>query len=76
MFLKFIMNIYGINADLKKMVIIRNRFIFIIIIKIRGFVNKASYFRILIPHYNKKTGLLLNYYNGLKNYFITFSPEI
>ena len=75
MFLKFILNIYSINANLKKMVIIRNRFILITIIKIRGFVNKAGYFRILIPHYNEKTGLLSNYCNGPKNQFITLFPK-
>ena len=67
MFLGFVVDIYGISADLKKVVAIRDRLILITIIKIRGFVNEAGYFRMLIPHYSEKTGLLLNYYSGPKN---------
>ena len=61
------MNIYGINADFKKIATIRNRFIFIIIIQVCGFDNGTGYFRILISYYNGKTDLFSNYYSSFKN---------
>ena len=74
-FLGFIVDENSILANPYKVLAIRNRLIPKTIIKIKGFINAAGYFRSLINNYATLIGYLTDYCGKAKEALITLTPK-